>query len=281
MRSQQSERRTGRRNSRREGKNDRRSSREQPENVVQLHDAEARRQGPDKKQWHEHDLRHIRAMTDGQETAIEAWFENPEGHLGLLGSAGTGKTLIAAYLASVCVTRKEQEGITIVRASVPKRDPGALPGTLEQKQAPFEAPYKGIFQQLFGRQSTYDDMKTAGLIEYRSTSYIRGTTIRDRIIIVEEAQNLDFDEIDTILTRAGEGARVILTGDTLRQCDLKHFETSGIQILQEVKDRLEGMTVVEFGPNDCVRSGFARSWLLATEEYFTEQRARERNERNA
>lgn len=274
--SYQSERRKGR-NTKTKGNREQDGS----NNVLDLNDALARKEGPSKKQWHEHDLRHIKGMNENQDIAIQAWFASDDGHEALLGSAGTGKTLLALYLASVEYTRGNCEGITIIRASVPKRDPGALPGTLEQKQAPYEAPYVGIMQQLFGRKSTYEDMKVAGVIEYKSTSYIRGQTIDNRVIVVEEAQNLDFDEIDSVLTRAGEGSRVILTGDTLRQCDLKHFETSGIQILKEVQDRLEGMTVVEFGPQDCVRSGFARSWLLATEDFFTEQRARERNDRNA
>lgn len=272
---QQSERRTGR-NTKDKGRRNGDDS-----NVLNLSDVLARKEGPSKKQWHEHDLRHIQGMTDGQDTAIQAWHALPGGHLALIGSAGTGKTLLAAYFGSLGYVRGEQDGITIVRASVPKRDPGALPGTLEQKQAPYEAPYKGIFQTLFGRQSTYDDLKEAGIIEYKSTSYIRGTTIDNRIILVEEAQNLDFDEIDSVLTRVGENSRLILTGDTLRQCDLKHFETSGIQILKEVQDKLDGMTVIEFGPHDCVRSGFAKSWLLATEDFFTQQRAQARNERNA
>lgn len=280
MRSQQSERRTGRsKSSRREGRSDRRTTREQPENVINMNDAVARRDGPDKKQWHEHDLRHIQALTEGQETAIQAWYADDEGHEALLGSAGTGKTLLACYFGAVAYTRREQDGITIIRSAVPKRDPGALPGTLEQKQAPFEAPYIAIFQQLFGRKSTYEDMKKAGVVEFLSTSFLRGTTFDNRILIIEEAQNLDFDEIDSVLTRVGRGTRIILTGDTLRQCDLKHFETSGIQILDEVKHEIEGMTVVNFTPEDCVRSGFTKSWLQATERYFTKERAMARNER--
>ena len=281
--SRQSQRRTGsnkgqgQREERRGNRAERRGNK--APNVVDINDAVARKEGLAKKQWHEHDLRHIQGMTDNQDTAIEAYLATDDGHLGLLGSAGAGKTLLALYLAFISYTRGEAEGVTIVRSSVPKRDPGALPGTLEQKQAPYEAPYRSLLHFLFGRASTYDDMKEAGVIEYKSTSYLRGTTIDNRIILVEEAQNLDFDEIDSVLTRAGTGSRVILTGDTLRQCDLKHFEVSGIQILQQVKDKLEGMTIVEFGPQDCVRSGFAKSWLLATEEFFTEQRARERNER--
>jgi phosphate starvation-inducible PhoH-like protein len=275
-----SERRVGRNNKGgKHGKGQRGRGRDDS-NVVDFNDAQARREGPTKKTWHEHDLRHIRGMTENQEIAIEAYLATDDGHLSLLGSAGTGKTLLALYLAFVSYTRGEAEGVTVVRASVPKRDPGALPGTLEQKQAPYEAPYRSLLHFLFGRASTYDDMKEAGVIEYKSTSYLRGTTIDNRIILVEEGQNLDFDEIDSVLTRAGTGSRVILTGDTLRQCDLKHFEVSGIQILQQVKDRLEGMTIVEFGPQDCVRSGFAKSWLLATEEFFTEQRLRERLDRH-
>lgn len=276
---QQSERRNGSK-SNREGKRQHRAKREQPSNVLNLHDAIARTEGPDKKQWHEHDLVHLKALTENQEIAIQAWFANDYGHLALLGSAGTGKTALAVYLASVSLTRKEAGRITLVRSAVPKRDPGALPGTLEQKQAPYEAPYKPIFQTLFRRASTYDDMKAAGLVQFVSTSYLRGQTFDDEILIIEEAQNLDFDEIDSVLTRVGQGTRVILTGDTLRQCDLKHFETSGIQILEQVKDQLEGMTVVNFTPDDCVRSGFAKSWLKATEEFFTRERAQARNERN-
>lgn len=247
-------------------------------NVVDFNDAQARKEGPAKRQWHEHDLRHIKALTEGQEIAIQAFYADPEGSLALLGSAGTGKTLLSAYFGSVSYTRGEVEGITIIRSAVPKRDPGALPGTLEQKQAKYEAAYHGIFQTLFGRASTYEDMKREGVVEFMSTSYIRGITLDNRFVIIEEAQNMDFDELDSVLTRIGQGARVALTGDTLRQCDLRHFEQSGIQILAAVKDSLPGMTVVEFGPDDCVRSGFARSWLKATEEYFTQERAQARND---
>lgn len=279
-RTQQSERRTGRNNQggwdgkNRRGKRDRRD-----QTVVDFNDALARRDGPDKKSWHEHDLRHIKAMTEGQEIAIQAYYADPEGHLALLGSAGTGKTLLAMYFGSVSLTRNEQQRIVIIRSAVPKRDPGALPGTLEQKQAKYEAPYGPIMAQLFGRGKTYEDMKVAGKIEFHSTSFIRGSTFDDSFIIVEEAQNMDFDELDSVLTRVGTGSRIVLTGDTLRQCDLRHFETSGIQILSEVRDALKGMTVVDFKPEDCVRSGFARSWLQATESYFTEERATARNER--
>jgi phosphate starvation-inducible protein PhoH len=280
MRSQQSERRTGRSNrSRREGRNDRRTTREQPENVIQMNDVAARREGPDKKTWNEHDLRHIQALTENQDVALQAWFASDEGHLALLGSAGSGKTLLASYFASVAYTRREQRRIVVIRAGVPKRDPGALPGTLEQKQAKYESPYIACFHQLFGKALTYQNMKDAGVIEFHTTSFIRGMTFDDSIIIVEECQNMDFDELDSVLTRPGTNSRVILTGDTLRQCDLKHFETSGVQILEEVAHELEGMTLVQFTPEDCVRSGFAKSWLLATERFFTKARAQARNER--
>ena len=282
-RTQQSERRTGRNNKDRggwDGKQNRRGKQDRrDQTVVDINDALARRDGPDKKTWHEHDLRHIQPMTEGQEIAIQAYFEDPEGHLALLGSAGTGKTLLAMYFGSTSLVRNEVARIVIIRSAVPKRDPGALPGTLEQKQAKYEAPYGPIMAQLFGRGKTYEDMKAQGKIEFHSTSFIRGSTFDDAFIIVEEAQNMDFDELDSVLTRVGTGSRVCLTGDTLRQCDLRHFETSGIQILSEVRASLKGMTVVDFKPEDCVRSGFARSWLQATEKYFTAERATARNER--
>lgn len=281
--SRQSQRRTGssrgqnQRDERRLSRAERRGNK--APNVVDIQDAVARQQGPEKTSWSEHDLRHIQALTENQDVALQAWFASDEGHLALLGSAGSGKTLLASYLGSVSYTRREQRRIVIIRSGVPKRDPGALPGTLEQKQAKYESPYISCFHQLFGKAKTYENMKEKGVIEFHTTSFIRGMTFDDSIIIVEECQNMDFDELDSVLTRPGTNSRVILTGDTLRQCDLKHFETSGVQILEEVADELEGMTLVQFTPEDCVRSGFAKSWLQATERFFTKERAQARNER--
>lgn len=280
MRNQQSERRTGRKGGKREGRDNRRPTRDQPDNVLDMNDALARKEGPAKMQWHEHDLRHIKAMNENQEIAIQAWFASAEGHLALLGSAGTGKTLLALYCASVSYTRKDQARIVIIRSAVPKRDPGALPGTLEQKQAKYEIPYIGVMQQLFGHHDTYERMKERYVIEFHSTSFLRGQTFDDAIILIEEAQNMDFDELDSVLTRVGVNSRVIITGDTLRQCDLRHFEQSGLSILTDVQSDLPEMTVVNFKPEDCVRSGFARSWLMATEKHFTQERADARYKRN-
>ena len=157
--------------------------------------------------------------------------------------------------------------IVIVRSAVTTRDQGFLPGTLQEKMALYEVPYKDIFAELCsGRRDVYDLLKKKGYLEFMSTSFIRGLTLDDAIVIVDEVQNLTDHEINSVLTRVGKNTRVILCGD-YRQDDLrmtgKKSQESGIKILLEVASKMKSFSLVKFDIKDIVRSGFVREYLIA------------------
>jgi len=225
------------------------------------------KEGPTKKKWTTLDLKPVQALNSSQEDMFHH-FHN-ETHLCAHGSAGTGKTFLAAYLAlrELLDPRTPQKKIIIVRSAVATRDLGFLPGTLDEKVSEFETPYKDIFAELLGRNSSYDDMKAAGLVKFLSTSYIRGLTWDDALIIVDEGQNLAFHEINSVMTRLGQNSRIIFTGD-FPQTDLRKHrgDVSGMEDFVKVVDRLKDFARVEFSHHDIVRSKFVKSWIIASEE---------------
>lgn len=133
--------------------------------------------------------------------------------------------------------------------------------------APFEVAYKDIVQDLIGKASSYDDMCEAGKIKFMPTSFLRGLTWDNAVIIIDEIQNLSWQEIHTVMTRIGKNSRVLVCGD-ISQNDLasKRFEESGIQNFLKVAKRMNSFEVVEFTKHDVVRSGFVREWILAKED---------------
>jgi len=222
--------------------------------------------GPKRKHWSTQDIKTIKPLTPTQEDTFHAW-QNYE-HICLHGSAGTGKTFLALYLAMKEVLAKRQQKTIIVRSAVPTREVGFLPGTLEEKMAQYEHPYHDIMYELIGRSSTYQDMKDSGLIEFMSTSFIRGLTWDNAIIIVEEGENMTFHEIDSIMTRVGQNSRVIFTGDS-KQTDLdgsKRMGTSGMDDALDIFDGISDFSCIEFTRNDIVRSKFVKSWIIASED---------------
>ena len=242
-------------------------------NVQYLSDAlvangKAAYDGPERKKWHLKDMRNIRPMTDNQKEMFQCFFQGSE-HICAHGSAGTGKTFLALYLAfqEILDPESEAERVILVRSAVPSRDMGFMPGTLEEKLALYEMPYVDIMGDLFGRHSTYGEMKKQGLIEFVSTSYVRGLTWDDAIIIVDEGQNLEFHEINSIMTRVGECSRVIFTGD-LPQTDLrKKNQHSGMEQFLTIIESMENFAAINFSTDDIVRSSFVREWIIASEEY--------------
>ncbi len=222
---------------------------------------------PTRKHWSEHDIAHVQARGHRQPEAFRAYFEGD--HLGMFGSAGTGKTFLACYLALRSLCSGAVERIIIVRSAVQSRDQGFLKGTLEEKMAPYEIAYRDVFAELFPHlPNSYDDMKRMGLVEFVTTSFLRGITLRNAVVIVEESQNLDFGEINTVMTRIGEGTRVIMTGDT-KQDDLSSKRgqaPSGLPLMLEIAKDVGGMTVVEFDRHDIVRSEFVKRWIIAVED---------------
>lgn len=229
----------------------------------------AREEGPAKRTWSRHDLRHIKPRTDRQREAMEAFIANGD-DVALLGSAGTGKTLLALYLAAnELVSGGDIEHIVIVRAPVQAVDQGFLPGTLEEKQAPYEAPYGPLLAKLFGHATTYERMKEAGILQFVTPSFMRGTTIDNSVIILEEVQNCSIEHIDTVVTRTGDTSRLVVTGDT-RQMDLNrtHGFSSGVQEFIEVSRNMRGFSIVNFTVHDIVRGPRVKSWVAAREQLW-------------
>lgn len=223
-------------------------------------------EGPKKKTWSIKDLKSIKPKTAAQEEMFQAWFSGK--HVCASGSAGTGKTFLAFYLALNEYLQQRTRRIIIVRSAVTTRDLGFLPGTLEEKTAQYELPYHDIAWELIGRASTYQDMKDAGIIEFMTTSFVRGLTWDNAIVIVEEAQNMTFHEINSIMTRIGENTRIIVTGDT-KQTDLnegkKHLGLEGMSQAIRVFDNMDSFASVHFTKHDIVRSEFVKSWIVACE----------------
>ena len=225
-------------------------------------------EGPTKrKTWSIHDLKSIRALTENQQLMFNGFADgfNIFAH----GAAGTGKTYLALYLALSEVLRVDhkQKKIIIVRSAVPTRESGFLPGSLEEKMAIYEAPYRDICADLVGRFSTYDNMKEAHIIEFQSTSYLRGLTWEDAIIVIDEVQSMSFHEVNSVITRVGNNSRLIICGDRA-QNDLiyKKMDTSGMEralkIFHSMKD---DFCEIQFQSADICRSSFVKHWIQACE----------------
>ncbi len=226
----------------------------------------AMEEGPKRKQWSTKDLKNIKPKTAAQEDMFHAWHQGK--HLCASGSAGTGKTFLAFYLALNELLTQHTRRIIIIRSAVSTREIGFLPGTLEEKTAMYELPYHDIMWELIGRPSTYQDMKDEGLVEFMTTSFVRGLTWDNAVVIVDEAQNMTFHEINSIMTRIGENTRIILTGDT-KQTDLvenkKHLGVEGMSQALKVFDNMKSFASIHFTMHDIVRSEFVKSWIVACE----------------
>jgi phosphate starvation-inducible protein PhoH and related proteins len=216
-------------------------------------------------------LRKITPITDSQKDVFDAFEEGL--NLLLCGSAGTGKTYISLYLALSELIKRDRTAkdhptkIMIVRSTVSSRDIGFLPGTVKEKMAVYEDPYRGIFSELFGRGDAYEILKSKGIIEFCSTSFLRGTTINDTYMIVDEVQNCTYEEIKTVITRVGKNTKIFFCGD-LSQNDLyrNRNDTTGLPKFIRILDNMEEFDIVEFGVEDIVRSGIVKSFIIAEEK---------------
>lgn len=211
------------------------------------------------------DLNQIQPITDNQVRTFNAY--NQGDNLFLHGCAGTGKTFISIYLALKEIEngRSRRRKLVIIRTAQSSKDIGFLPGSEKQKLEVYEAPYKAICAELYHRDDAYEILKQKGIIEFHSTSFLRGTTIDDAIILIDECQNQRYVELRTVLTRTGDRSRVILCGDT-KQDDLtseRYKESSGLIDMMRVFDRMGDMTCIQFEIDDIVRSGFVRDFIIA------------------
>lgn len=205
------------------------------------------------------------AITQNQRVAYDSWDEGD--HLVLCGSAGTGKTFIGMYLALADVLDKsyDQDKLVIVRSVVPTREMGYLPGSIEEKVDAYTAPYRAIATELFNEKQAYDMLETQGAISFMSTSFIRGQTIDDAIILVDEMQNLTYHELDSIITRVGRNTRIIFSGDYYQSDLSKETDKNGILDFMNIMEVMNNFTTVEFGWADIVRSDFVRDYIMTKE----------------
>lgn len=206
----------------------------------------------------------ISPMTKNQELAFDAWEDDY--NLMLHGIAGTGKTFLALLFAlkDVMVSNSVYKKVFIIRSTVPSRDMGFLPGSQKEKMAVYEGPYVSICTKLFGRADAYSVLKSRDTVEFISSSFLRGETFDDCIIIVDECQNMADQELHTIMTRVGNNCKIIFCGD-VKQDDLtseRKKEVSGLRAFMPIIKNMQEFEFVEFVADDIVRSDLVKSYII-------------------
>jgi len=210
----------------------------------------------------------VEPITDNQKRFFDEWDAGKM--IYAYGVAGTGKTFIALYkaLKDVLGETTPYEKIYIVRSLVATREIGFLPGDHEDKSSLYQIPYKNMVQAMFempddnSYEMLYDNLKAQETISFWSTSFIRGTTLDNSIVIIDECQNLNFHELDSIITRVGQDSKIIFCGDAAQTDLQKISERSGILDFQRIIQNMEEFSLIEFNLEDIVRSGLVRSYLI-------------------
>ena len=214
-------------------------------------------------------LTKIEPITDNQKILFEAWDEGK--NIFAYGAAGTGKTFAALYLAlrDVLDQSTPYEKIFVVRSLVSTREIGFLPGDHEDKSFLYQIPYKHMVKYMFEMatdadfEMLYANLKAQETIKFWSTSFIRGTTLDRAIVLIDESQNLNFHELDSIITRIGEDSKIVFCGDATQTDLQKTNEKNGIHDFMKIIEQMpEDFKMIEFGINDIVRSGLVRSYLI-------------------
>ena len=220
------------------------------------------------KEINHNNLTTIKGITDSQKVVFNTWKKGQNQFL--FGSAGTGKTFISLYLAlnDVFDLKKPYDRVVLVRSLIPTREIGFLPGDEEDKAALYQVPYQNMVQFMFEQpneqafNNLYDRLKGQGSLFFLSTSFLRGLTFDNSIIIVDECQNLNFHELDTIITRVGQDSKIVFCGDFDQTDLLKQNEKNGLHDFLRILEEMEEFNVTEFTLGDIVRSGFVRSYLI-------------------
>ena len=210
----------------------------------------------------------IKPITESQKTVFETWKKGQNQFL--FGCAGTGKTFISLYLAmqDVLYLQTKYEKVVLVRSLIPTREIGFLPGDEEDKAALYQVPYQNMVQFMFEQPNEqafkmlYDRLKSQGSLYFLSTSFLRGLTFDNTIIIVDECQNLNFHELDTITTRVGQDSRIVFCGDFFQTDLLKTGDKNGLHDFLRILEEMKDFNCTEFNIGDIVRSGFVRDYLI-------------------
>jgi len=213
-------------------------------------------------------LSNIKPVTDSQKLVFDSWKQGLNQFL--FGCAGTGKTFVSLYLALQDVLKNDTpyDKVIVVRSLIPTREIGFLPGDEEDKAALYQVPYSNMMQFMFEQPNEqafsmlYDRLKAQGSFYFLSTSFLRGLTFDNSIIIVDECQNLNFHELDTIITRVGQDSKIMFCGD-FGQSDLTRLnEKNGLMNFLQILQEMNEFNCTEFDIGDIVRSGFVRSYLI-------------------
>ena len=215
------------------------------------------------------DLKTFEPLTENQKIFFNA-YKRGDYFIALHGVAGTGKTFCALYKAIEEVLDKSNpfDKIIVVRSAVQSREIGHLPGDVSEKMEIYQQPYRQICETLFGRKDAWDRLEEQHHIEFISTSFIRGMSWDDAIIIVDECQNLSWDELNTCMTRVGYRSKIMFCGD-YRQTDLnkRKNDMSGLQKFLDISSFMDCHTRIEFTVEDIVRSSIVRDWVVACMKY--------------
>ena len=211
----------------------------------------------------------IEPITPNQTTAFAHYNEGK--NLFLYGAAGTGKTFITLYMAlkQVLDPLTPYNKVVLVRSLVSTREIGFLPGDHEDKSALYQIPYKNMVKYMFELASDNDfemlwgNLKAQESVTFWSTSFIRGTTLDGSIVIVDESQNLNFHELDSIITRVGEDTKIMFCGDVAQTDLIRTNEKNGILDFQKIITMMPEFALVEFGVDDIVRSGLVKSYITS------------------
>ena len=220
------------------------------------------------KEINHNNLVTIKPITDNQKQVFASWKKGKNQFL--FGCAGTGKTFISMYLAlnDIFDLKSKYERVVLVRSLIPTREIGFLPGDEEDKAALYQVRYQNMVQFMFEMPNEqafnglYDKLKGQGTLFFLSTSFLRGLTFDNTIVIVDECQNLNFHELDTIITRVGQDSKIVFCGD-FDQTDLqKTNEKNGLHDFLRILEEMEEFNCTEFTIVDIVRSRFVRSYLI-------------------
>jgi predicted ribonuclease YlaK len=214
-------------------------------------------------------IREIDPITPNQELFFDKYKDNQ--NMVAYGVAGTGKTFITLYnaLKDVLDPNTPYEKIYIVRSLVPTREIGFLPGDHEDKSDIYQIPYKNMVKYMFEMpddnsfEMLYGNLKTQGTISFWSTSFIRGTTLDNCILIVDEFQNLNFHELDSIITRVGESSKIMFCGDATQTDLIKTSEKNGIVDFMRILTNMPSFDTIEFNAEDICRSGLVKEYIVA------------------
>ena len=213
-------------------------------------------------------LTQIKPLTPSQEKVVDAF--SKQKNLYLYGAAGTGKTFIGMYLAlqEILNEQSSYDKLYIVRSLVPTREIGFLPGDHDDKAELYQIPYQNMVRYMFKMPDDasfdmlYANLKAQETISFWSTSFLRGTTLDNSIVLVDESQNLNFHELDSIITRLGVNTKIIFAGDAAQTDLVKTNERNGILDFMKIIQGMDEFEMVEFGIQDIIRSGLVKSYLI-------------------